>query len=272
MSRPNYRVLLSYDSERKVYSARVPELPPCTGEGATRSEALLNMERELDALLSNLGEHGGRIPAAIDELPASGELTVKVSRSLARDLAFHARIEGVELDQLASEILAAGLQHRERTGRPQRRGQPSGGPGDEPSRRSERSIGNERGERGEHEGRGDYEGRWRGERNSAARFHGLLEDRASFMEYVRGLEAEGGHGVPGQGRGGPQRSYGPGRSERGGRRGPPGQGPRGDRGPRGERPPRERGPGQRPGPSGERGGDGGASGGSGPSSSGAPSA
>ncbi len=125
MSRPNYRVLVAYDDERKVFTARVPELPPCVGEGATRSEALLNMERELDALLQNLADSGGRIPAAIDELPPSGELTVKLSRSLHRDLAFQAQVEGVELNQFLAELLATALAHRQesRGFRPHRRPQ-----------------------------------------------------------------------------------------------------------------------------------------------------
>lgn len=233
MSRPNYRVLLSYHSERKIFTARVPELPPCIGEGATRSEALANMERELEALLANLGEKGARIPAAIDELEASGELSAKVSRSLHRDLAFQAQLEGVELGQLVAELLASALEQRQRTGRPQRRlpQHAQEGHGDEPPRRSERHPqhhGNERGDR-------EHDGRFRNERNTAARFHGLLEDRASFMEYVRGLEAEGGHGH--------SHGHGPGYGRS------PRQGQDRDGG---RRPPRDRGPGRRngPGPSG----------------------
>lgn len=272
MSRPNYRVLLSYDGERKVFLARIPELPPCIGEGATRSEAIANMERELDALLQNLGDSGSRIPGAIDDLPAGGELSVKVSRSLQRDLAFQAQLEGVELGQFVAELLAAGLEHRLRSGRPQRRPHPNEAGGDEGPRRDDRSHGNERTEhRGDH--RNDQVGRWQNrnerERNNAARFHGLLEDRASFMEYVRGLESEGGHGNhrgprPGGGPGG-----GGGYDNRGGRgRGFQGPGPGG--GGRGERPNRDRGPERGAGPNPGR-GPGGAGGSEGGSSGSAPS-
>jgi predicted RNase H-like HicB family nuclease len=265
MERPNYRVLLSYDSERKVFTARIPELPPCVGEGANRGEALANMERELDALLGNLSEQGGRLPPAIDELPSSGEITVKISRSLHRDLAFAAQVEDIELSQLASELLASGLEHRQRSGRPQRRPQGSGPreahgntntASEEPPRRHDRPDARPdfRGDRGEHDGR------WRGgDRNTAARFHGLLEDRASFMEYVRGLEADGGHGRNPRGsygHGGPGGQGGQGGhfGDRGGGRRPPGGPPRGDR-----PPPRDR----RPGPGGGGGGGGGPEGGGG---------
>jgi predicted RNase H-like HicB family nuclease len=239
MLRPNYRVLLSYDSERKVFTARVPELPPCIGEGATRSEALTNMERELDALLQNLESGGGRVPPAVDELPVSGEISVKVSRTLQRDLAFQAALEGVELPQLVSELLASALEHRQRTSRP-RRPQAGEGHGEEASRRSEPRHAAERGNE-----RIEHEGRFRGDRNTAARFHGLLEDRASFMESVRGLEAESGGYGPSPGRGGGQRG-GYGDRDRGGRRGFQGQGQGQDRGHgRGDRP-RDRGHGQGP--------------------------
>jgi predicted RNase H-like HicB family nuclease len=114
MSSPNYRVHVSFDGERKVFVARVPELPACLGEGATRSEALINMERELEALVANFADRGARPPVAADDEAVSGELQLQVSRSLHRELLFAARAEGVELGQLVSELVAAGLEHRQR--------------------------------------------------------------------------------------------------------------------------------------------------------------
>jgi predicted RNase H-like HicB family nuclease len=234
---------VSYDSERKVFVARVPELPPCVGEGASRGEALLHMERELDALLQNLADSGGRVPPAIDDLPAGEELRVKVSRSLQRDLAFAAQVEGVELGQLVAELLAAGLEGRPH---PQEAGN-AAPPGEEPPRRDRPHA--QPGQHG-HEG----EGRWRdrGERNTAGRFHNLLEDRASFMEYVRGLESEGGHGRP---RGGYDNRGG------GGRRNFSGQGQGQGQGRGGDRPHRDRGAGPRPGGPAREGNGGGSDGG-----------
>jgi predicted RNase H-like HicB family nuclease len=245
MSRPNYRVLLSFDSERKVFTARVPELPPCTGEGATRTEALLNMERELDALVQNLADSGGRPPAAVDDLPVSEQLAVKVSRSLQRDLAFQAHIEGIELGQLCAEILAGGLSHRQHSARPVRRSAASESPGNEAApRRFDRQ------DRGGPDPRGEPAGRWRpsgnsGGRNNPGRNQGLLEDRAQFIEYVRAQEQDSSHG-PSGGRGGR-----PGFDNRGGgRRGPPSPGGGGG-GPRPDRPQRPTGGGGA-----NRGGDG----------------
>ena len=85
MSRPNYRVVISFDSERKTFTARVPELVHCTAEGTTRAEAMTQIEQEIDALIANLHAQGKTAPAAIDDAPPSGEFTVKVSRGLHRE-------------------------------------------------------------------------------------------------------------------------------------------------------------------------------------------
>lgn len=221
MSRPNYRVHLSFDGDRKVFVARIPELPPCVGEGATRSEALANMERELDALLQNMAERGTRPTPAVDDAAVTGEIHTKVSHALHRDLLFSARAEGIELSQLVAEILAAGLEYRQR--RTARRPAPDAQPDQHGNGRG-RDHGGDRGN-----SRGfEHDGGRRGERNNAARFHGLMEDRASFMEYVRGLDSDSrptGQGRPGYGGGGDSRG--------GGRRPPHGGGGGGGRGRRG---------------------------------------
>lgn len=272
MSRPNYRVLLSYDGERKVFIARVPEIAHCTGEGATRAEALLSMETELDALLQNLNERNVRPPTAIDDQNFSGEVSAKVSRGLHRELSFQAQSEGVELGQLVGELLAAGLEHRQRA-RMQRRGPDVEANGNQ-SR--DGNHGDRQPRRDNFEGNRFREG-GRGDRNTAARFHGLLEDRASFMEYVRGIESESNRNYGSQGRGGPGTGGGPGGGGfGGGRRGPdrrdnrgPG-GPGGDRGgPGGDRGrPRGGGGPNTRGPSGGGGGGGGGEGGGGSSEGG----
>ncbi|MCS6915680.1 MAG: hypothetical protein RMK29_03555 [Myxococcales bacterium] len=209
MSIPKYRVIVSFDAERKLFVARVPELDPCFAEGASRTEAIAALEQEIEALVANQRERGTRPPpAAVDETQWSGEITAQVSRSLHRELAFQARLEGIELPQLLSEILASGLEAR-RQARPGRSRSADG---------SQEGVGTVR----------DAE-RSRGA-SQAARLHTFLEDQANFIEYVRGLESEarGGAGRTGNGRGPrPQGNRNEGRSRR--RRGGPFRGERGER-------------------------------------------
>jgi predicted RNase H-like HicB family nuclease len=203
----NYRVLVTYDPDRSVFVARAPELEHCTAEGATRAEAVARVDEEIDAQLRNIREHGGRLPVAVDDDGAglSGELTAKVSRGLHRDLAWQARSEGVELGQLVGEMLAAALEaRRQRGGRRPAVANPQ--------------TGEPRPDRGPEDGRSGGQRPFRAnDRGGGGRYHAIMEDRATFLEYVRGLDSGGQRG-PGP-TGGPGRRRGRGRPG-----GPQGQG------------------------------------------------
>ena len=215
MSRPNYRVVLSFDSERKTYTARVPELQHCTAEGSTRAEAIAQVEQEIDALLTNLLSQGKSMPPAIDDTPQSGEFTVKVSRGLHRELLWQAASDGVEIGQFAGELLSAALENRRgsRGRRPQFDGNQA------PDNR----------------GRG-FEGG--GDRRRGGPHQGghMIEDRAHFMEYLRNLESDQKRGpAPRDDRRGdnrPNRGPRPNQPHQGPHRGRPSGGPDrgGDRG------------------------------------------
>jgi predicted HicB family RNase H-like nuclease len=207
MSKPNYRATVTFDPDRKVFLARAPELEHCTGEGASRAEAVAKLEEEIDAQLANMLSHGSTPPRAVDEETFTGEITAKVSKLLHRDLAYQARSEGIELDHLVGELLAAAMESRK-----QSRGVRSG------NRQAQEHM--------PHDNVGNrFDGGGGGGRNRGfgGRGHNtaLLDDRANFIEYVRGLEQGG--GAPGRHGGG---GGGPG-GDRGGRRGRGGRGGRG---------------------------------------------
>jgi predicted RNase H-like HicB family nuclease len=201
MSKPNYRAVLTFDSERKVFSARAPELEHCSGEGATRAEAIAKLEEEIDAQLANMLSHGSTPPRAVDEETFTGEITAKVSKLLHRDLAYQARSEGIDLDHLVGELLAAAMESRR-----QHRGMRSGNSRGREDHQPHDNVGNR------FEGGGRQRGF--GGRNNNAH---LLDDRANFIEYVRGLEQSGQQGAPSRfgGHGGPG-GGGRGRRGRGG--------------------------------------------------------
>jgi predicted RNase H-like HicB family nuclease len=213
----NYRVLVQFDAEKSLFVARAPELEHCTAEGASRAEAIAKLEEEINAQVANVRERGGRLPAALDsDEGATGELSAKVSKTLHRELLWQARQEGVEPGQLIGELIAGGLDARRRSGGGRRPG-PQGPAEDRNGNQRDGSGGGgqRRGGPGGGGGRGDRDGR----------YHNIMEDRASFVEYVRSLEQGGGGRGPGGGGGGGRRGGG------GGGRGPGGGG--GGRGPGG---------------------------------------
>ncbi|HJZ85097.1 MAG TPA: type II toxin-antitoxin system HicB family antitoxin, partial [Polyangia bacterium] len=203
MSQGNYRIVLLYDADRKTFTARAPELGHCQAEGATRAEAVARIEEEINAQLANMREHGAQPTAPIDEQELTGSFPIKVSRGLHRELLWQSHNEGIGIDQLAGELLAGALDTRRaaraaspRGPQPPQRMPPPEGPDDRGNRIDTRPRGS----------------------NYGARYHGILDDRANFIEYVRGLEQSHGGGGMGGRRGGRRRGRGGG----GGGRGPGG--------------------------------------------------
>jgi predicted RNase H-like HicB family nuclease len=61
-----YRVILEQD-EDGVFVAEVPALPGCISQGATRAEALTNIQEAVEAYLESLRAHEEPIPPSINE-------------------------------------------------------------------------------------------------------------------------------------------------------------------------------------------------------------
>jgi predicted RNase H-like HicB family nuclease len=150
----NYRIVISYSSEKEAYIARAPELDPCEAESETRAEAVAQLEEEIAARLANMRSQGIEPPPPLDEQELDGELHVKVSTSLHRDLLFMARHEKLELEELLRELLARAVFRRPPAGRGRRQ-----------------------------------EGRGRSREGQGQRYHDIMENRADFIEYVRGLDS-----------------------------------------------------------------------------------
>lgn len=92
-----------------IFAASVPELPGCFAEGATREEALDNLQDALKSWLSAAVDSEIEIPSPKGEAEPgeySGRFSVRVPRSLHRRLAMRAEAEGCSLNQLVSTTLA----------------------------------------------------------------------------------------------------------------------------------------------------------------------
>ena len=168
----NYRIVLTYLEEKDQFKASAPELEQCEVEAATRSEALAQLEEEIAARLENMKSQGIEPPQPIDQQEFDGKLSVTVSSTLHRELTFLAELEKVELEALVVELLT-------RSVAPPRYSQQRGGKG---------------------EGR-----KGRPREGQGRRYHDIMENRADFIEYVRGLDKGGGGGGGGSRRGGRKR-------------------------------------------------------------------
>ncbi|NOZ85565.1 MAG: type II toxin-antitoxin system HicB family antitoxin [Deltaproteobacteria bacterium] len=170
MSGSAYRMLVLYEAESEKWKVTVPEIPGFAVLGATRSEVVQAAEEELERHIDQLRLSGMEVPPPVDEEDFGTELTIELSSSLHKELAFQARWEKCELPELIVQLLTEGLYRR----------------------RSGRAEHHTRQPRGEDRGRErDYSRRGRNSGNSA-RYQQVMYDGASFREYVRSIEPAGG--------------------------------------------------------------------------------
>jgi len=106
-----YRIVLKKDDEG-AWIARVEELPGCTAHGATKAEAIENLDEVQSAWIEDAIAAGDAIPEpAAEELP-SGKWLQRVPRSLHMKVSELAKREGVSLNQLVTSILAEAVGRR----------------------------------------------------------------------------------------------------------------------------------------------------------------
>ncbi len=150
-------MIVRYDSETEQFCAGVPELD-LIAMAPSREEAIAMLDQSVAEYLQNNED----APEPRDTQKIEGKLEVELSATLRRELEFVARQEGVSVSALAHELLAEAVSRRIGIGRAQG---PRGGA---------RRDGKPR------EGRGGV---------SRERYHDIMENKASFLEYVRQLES-----------------------------------------------------------------------------------
>ncbi|MFO0723709.1 MAG: hypothetical protein U1E65_08015 [Myxococcota bacterium] len=189
-----YRVVVRFDQDHFV--ARVPELG-LSAEGPSRAEAIAKLETAVEARIQAAAD-GEPLPPPIDTKEVSGTLELKLPQSIVRDLAFFAAQDGSSVEALAAALIARGLGAMD-GGRGQRRGPP---PREDRGPPPAAKDGEERQPvRNDHPGdRGNDRGGNRRDRRQREGYRPELDDKANFLEYLRGLDKGGGGG--GRNRGG----------------------------------------------------------------------
>jgi antitoxin HicB len=111
LSKPYTRELIK--NEDGTWFARVMELKGCMSEGRTEKEALKNLDDAMKGWLEVAIEDGEAIPEPLGSRSFSGKFVVRVPRTMHRDLAKRAEVEGVSLNQMVVAALAKEVGHKE---------------------------------------------------------------------------------------------------------------------------------------------------------------
>ena len=112
-----YRISLTPDRDGEGHEgwiAEVDELPGCISQGETVESAVESVRNAMLGWISIALEAGRPIPPPRAEQPFSGRLLLRMPRTLHAELARHAEIEGVSLNQLIVFALSRAIGRRER--------------------------------------------------------------------------------------------------------------------------------------------------------------
>ncbi len=93
------------------WAAIAPELPGCSACGDTPSEAMAELQDAIDSWIQVTREFGDYVPEPRQWAPNaySGKLTVRLPKSLHRELAECASEQGVSINSLLVSIVSSGL-------------------------------------------------------------------------------------------------------------------------------------------------------------------
>ncbi len=106
MRKSNYGIELVWDERDKGYIARCASFPDLSAFGSTREEALRNGEAVLDMFIEEYEEEGIPLPEAHLPLHYSGQLRLRMRKSLHAELVRLATYEGVSLNTLINDFLS----------------------------------------------------------------------------------------------------------------------------------------------------------------------
>ena len=172
-----YRLLVKVNPETEKFTAEVPEMG-IEVIAETRVDAVDEAEKEIESKIAEAAGGGEPVPEPSDVSAEAQPITLSLVGPLHRDLLFHAKAAGMEPNELANQLLCHALGSL--VGRRQPR--PKAAEGEE--RRENRG---DREEGNSHHGRGKRRGRYRKEG-----YRPDLDDKANFLEYLRGLDRSGG--------------------------------------------------------------------------------
>lgn len=103
----NYRVVVEWSAEDDAFVARVPALPGCAAHGRTPESATREAVIAARGILESMRAHGDALPISDITAGHSGQLRLRLPRSLHERLSRMAALDGVSLNQELVALLAS---------------------------------------------------------------------------------------------------------------------------------------------------------------------
>ncbi len=197
----DYQFQVTFDRQSRRYLGTVVEFPEIRITSNNPEAALDEIRMAVEDHIEFVRRRGDAVPEPLGAKSYPTTLSVPMSQGLFRKLDLLSRYEKVSIDKLVAELIAGAV---ERRNEPAPR---SGGAGNRPAQQNsgnrppQHNTGNHGGHRndggGNNNRRGGGGGRHGGgggggHRGSGGRSAEVMENRESFMEYVRNLEKGGG--------------------------------------------------------------------------------
>jgi antitoxin HicB len=103
-----YRVVVEWSDEDNAFVSRVLALPGCAAHGPTPEQATREAVVAARGIIESMNAHGEALPPEDATAGRSGQLRLRLPRSLHERLARLAALDGVSLNQELVTLLAAG--------------------------------------------------------------------------------------------------------------------------------------------------------------------
>lgn len=104
---PPYSMQIFWSQDEESYVATCSEIEGASAFGATPQEAAAELANAIEGVVAVLQEDGEALPRVIERPKYSGQLRVRLPRSLHARLATEAEAEGVSLNTLIVSRLSA---------------------------------------------------------------------------------------------------------------------------------------------------------------------
>lgn len=102
-----YRIELQKDPDTNIYTASIPLLKGCLTCGDDERQALINLKDAKRQWIETALERSIPIPEPSDDIMMySGQLELRIPRSLHRLLALNAKEEGVSINEYCTMLLS----------------------------------------------------------------------------------------------------------------------------------------------------------------------